>query len=239
MTDKSSGKVSTSVIEDNPFKEVMDKFYEMTVTDRESRRKKHLALTDSPEAIKAFYKHYVKLDSWLLYEEALPISAGVHPHAWDAVRDLYPNWEARLRPIMKSAVSISLPLINPDAKERRWRVKPKDFVKWLHSKELWPRKELEEALGIEHKAKSKKKTDYSDHPNAEHNAQKRQKVLEAALAILAAFPDQCRKGDKVSPAEIARIMEEKSPIWFGNEDIPLSERGVRELISSAIKTLAK
>jgi hypothetical protein len=220
----------------NPVMDMLNKFQKSAQEKAKIYEKKHLALVANPEALRIFYEDLARLDTWLLHSEAIPYCRAVEPSQWSSIEHGYRDWTDKLTPLIKAGVGATLMVINPDAKEKDWRVKPKEFVKWLHSKGMRPRKELEDVLKLKFTTnEAKNESSYSEHPNAEHDAQKRQQILEAALAILANYPDQCMDKGKVSGAAIARIMEEKSTLWFKYDDIPLSVRKVRELINQALK----
>lgn len=220
----------------NPVMDMLNKLQKTAKEQSKINKQKHLALVEDPDALRIFYEDVTRLDTWLLYSEAIPYCRAVEPSQWSSIEHGYRHWTDQLKPLMKASVGDTLKVINPDAKEKDWRVKPKEFVKWLHSKGMRPRKELEDVLKLKFTTnEAKNESNYSEHPNAEHHAQKRQQILEAALAILANYPDQCMDKGKVSGAAIARIMEEKSTLWFKYDDIPLSVRKVRELINQALK----
>ena len=185
-----------------------------------------------------FFKKAVKTESWNVQKEAIAYCFCSDPEHWRAVAPMYGQRAKNLEQQAMAAIGVSLTAINPIGKEKGVRVKTEDFVKWLHSKELLPYRELAEAIGIKQAIdKPQEKPLYSDHKNAEHNAQKRQKVLEAALAILAAYPDQCVYRGRISGTAIYKVMIDKSNIWFGYDDLPYSEDSIVDLLNKAIKTL--
>lgn len=219
-----------------PFMDMANNLLKDIDEKKENYKKHYVTLLENPIELKKFYTEKTLLDTWLLNSEAIPFLLGVEPSQWINIKGMHLKFIRELAPLIKASAGMTLKVINPDAKEKDWRVKPKEFVKWLHSKGIRPRQELEEVLKLKFtKNVVKEESSYSDHPNAEHHAQKRQKVLEAALAILANYPEQCMDKGKVSGTVIARIMEEKSPLWFKNDDIPLSARKVRDLINQALK----
>jgi hypothetical protein len=231
----SDEKKEPANIDINPIMELAQKFLKTNQDNREKYKEHHASLIDDSEALKKFFNDAVRLDTWLLHSEAIPYCMAVETSQWLDVKSSYRHWTDKVEPLIKAGVGVTLKTVNPDAKEKEWRVKPKEFVQWLHSKKIRPRKELEEVLGLNFADKAASNATYSDHPNAEHHAQKRQKILEAALAILANYPDKCMDKGKVSGAAIARTLEEKSPLWFKGGDIPLSERKIRDLINQALK----
>lgn len=73
----------------------------------------------------------------------------------------------------------------------------------------------------------------------ENNASIREEVLEAALAILAKYPDECRSKDgKVMAAKIGKLIEQKAPeIWPSKGQPPRESGTIDKLICKAISRL--
>lgn len=219
----------------NPFMDVLNKFQKSGQERAKIYEKKHLALVANPEELRIFYEDVARLDTWLLHSEAIPYCRAVEPSQWSSIEHGYRDWTDKLTPLIKAGVGVTLMVINPDAKEKDWRVKPKEFVKWLHSKGMRPRKELEDVLSIQYKVKKEIKT--SVHQNVEVNAQKREQILFAALSVLSRWPDECKKKNgQISASAIANLIEQKSIIWFGYDELPLEKRGMINLISKSLKS---
>lgn len=233
MSDKEINTFNTEI---NSLMGMLDKHKKANQEQIENYKKQHTALIKDSEALKKFYENAVYLDTWLLHSEVIPYCMAVEPSQWFNIKSGYQQWTDKLSPLINAGAGDTLKIINPEAKERQWRVKPKEFVQWLHKKGLRPRKELEEVLGIKFKDENSRKENYNDHANAEHQAQKRQKILEAALAVLAHYPDKCMEKGKVSGTAIGRMIEQNSPFWFDDE-VPVSERGVTDLINKALNTI--
>lgn len=187
----------------------------------------------STEHLTSFFESHLKKDSWLVFDEAIPISNGIAPNEAGSIELYSKTWYRELKDLALAAQgNKTLSIINHESKPKQWRVTPKAFVKWALEKEININPVLVEVIKLEKKTPSFKKA----HGNTESNAQKRESILVAALAVLAAYPDKCKLNGKVSAAKIADQIEQKSDIWFGYDDIPLKRRGVEDLIRKALKT---
>tara|TARA_R100000654_G_scaffold68585_2_gene97647 strand:- start:4600 stop:5289 length:690 start_codon:yes stop_codon:yes gene_type:complete len=200
---------------------------------QEQHEKNHEALKNNNELLIKFYTDKSKLDTWLALDEAIPFCVGSSKESWPTVKKQYDFWANDVRTQIKASAGISLKILNPEAKERLWRVKPTDFVDWLINKELCPNEHLKTTFHITKQQKAKEII--SNHGNAERFAQQREQILAAALSALANFPDQCKSQGKVNGAAIAKVMEQKSQLWFGNDELPLSTRGIANLINKSLK----
>ena len=208
-------------------------------SDKEECRQSYEQRLQDPDALKSFMEECAGLDSWLLYSEALPYCQGVDPREWRHVREGCLDWQAQVIRLIKAGIGISLKVINSAAEEGSLRVKPKVFVQWLHSNGIRPHPELEAVLGVEFSAEKKAKNKkYSQHGNTEFHAQRREKVLAAAVAVLAAVPDKCKRNGKISGSAISEQIDVFSTHVYGvGEEAPLGSRKVTEIISKALKLI--
>ena len=188
----------------------------------------------NPEHQKAFIKRFVKMDTWLILLEAIPICLGYDKKYVDYARS--DKDYLKIKELVQSLVANDLDIIDHHLSIKEWKVKPKDFVRWLSDNDQFVIDELCIHFLSEEDSSLKPKNQAVSYAQSERHAVKREKVLMAAISILANFPDQCiGRGNKVSATEIARVMEEKSPLWFGEEQIPLKPKPLKELISKALK----
>lgn len=209
------------------------KFKNQFQKSQEHDKQNHEALKNNPALLLQFYEEKSKLDTWLAIEEAMPFCVGSSKQAWPTVKKQYELWATDLLSQIRASAGISLKILNPEHKERLWRVRPYDFVSWLSKKGLCPNEQLKTAF-LEAK-KGTAKEAISEHGNAERFAQQREQVLAAALSALSNFPEQCKSQGKVNGAAISKLLEQKSQLWFGNEDLPLSSRGIANLINKSLK----
>lgn len=76
------------------------------------------------------------------------------------------------------------------------------------------------------------------HGNTVSNASKREQILGAAVAVMAAFPENCKRGNKYSGKKITDEIEKRAKIWWPDEyEPPLQSRQIAELINDYLRTL--
>jgi hypothetical protein len=208
-------------------------------SNKEECRQSYEQRLKDPDTLRMFMEECTGLDSWLLYSEALPFCQGVDHREWSQVRELHLDWQAQVIRLIKASIGTSLKVINPEAEDGGLRVKPKVFVQWLHSKGIRPHSELEVVLAMAYSAEKKSKDEkYSKHGNAEFHAQRREKVLAAAIAVMAAVPEKCKRDGEFSGSTIAEQIDVFSTQVYGiGEDAPLGSRKVTEIISKALKLI--
>ncbi len=82
-----------------------------------------------------------------------------------------------------------------------------------------------------------KESEAKSNAYTERHAANRAEVLGAALAVLAAWPEQCRsKEGKVQGAKIASLVDEKSGLlWPDTGEAPLKKEKIAEFVNSWIK----
>lgn len=208
-------------------------------SDKEECRQSYEQRFKDPDALRIFMEECTQLDSWLLYSEALPFCQGVDPREWRHVREDCLDWQAQVIRLIKASIGTSLKVINPEVEEGSLRVKPKVFVQWLHNKNINLHPELEAALGVSFSTeKAPKKKGYREHGNAEFHAQRREKVLAAAIAVMAAAPDNCKVNNKFSGSAISSQIDRFSDQVYGPyEEPPLGTRKTEEIINKALKLI--
>lgn len=200
---------------------------------------RHRLRMDDEDYMDSFVDDCLKMETWLLYSEALAVCQGWTPEPNRNAPYCVSDWAQVLKKQAEASQHTSLPLLNPQDKPAQWRVKPKAFITWLRKKNLHPIREVDASIDRVLAEQSPTKTVDSDaEPNkyAERHAVNREAVLHAAVAVLAAFPEQCRKNGKVTASAVVNQIEEKSPLWFGSEDLPLGRRTMQDIISKAIKS---
>jgi hypothetical protein len=201
---------------------------------REEFEDRHRAILFTSKEQARFVEPYLKLDSWFLFSIAIPVCLGYPVDKINLARMTVDYKDAENQ--VRAALGVSLKLINPEEKEDQWRVDPKLFVKWMVEKRIGALKAIQNYLLEDPEVRN---LAVSSTQSERHSA-KREQIYIAAISILVNFPDQCiGKGNKISATEIARVMEEKSPLWFGDEEPPLSSRVIKDVISKAINTAKK
>lgn len=77
------------------------------------------------------------------------------------------------------------------------------------------------------------------HGNTEVYASKREEVLGAAIAVMSAFSEQCMgKNNKFVGSRIAKLIDEKSPIWWPDlDEPPMSHEVLTKTINKYLNSL--
>jgi len=97
-------------------------------------------------------RSWIKRDTWLIYDEALPLTKAVKPD----YETLFSPRDSDLWELVQSCAGHSLTLVNKEANPKQWLVEPFEWVRWLKEKGqhvhpqlvelLYPRTEIQPAL---------------------------------------------------------------------------------------------
>jgi anion-transporting ArsA/GET3 family ATPase len=90
----------------------------------------------------ALIRNWIKRDTWLVYDEALPLTKAEVPDE----ATLFNPRDSELWALTQSCAGHSLQLINLDANPKQWRVKPFEWVRWLKEKEQYIHLQLIELI---------------------------------------------------------------------------------------------
>lgn len=88
------------------------------------------------------FKSWIKLDTWLVFDEALPLTKAEKPE----IETVLNQRDSSLWKLVIGCAGHSLQLINLDAKPKQWRVKPFEWVRWLKEKEQYIHPQLIELI---------------------------------------------------------------------------------------------
>lgn len=181
-----------------------------------------------------FISRFASLDTWLLYKEALAVVHFAEPAYFENVQAVCEGYYGYQLPQVNAAVGFSLKVLNPDVKPVDWRVNPKQFIKWAQQKNWDLPADLIEAMSIREEGFDNQKV----HGNTIRNAEKRQLCLQAAIAVMAAVPEKCKKKGKYDHNEIVRQIEVFSDQLFGKyEDPPRGPDSIRKYIKEALEMI--
>ncbi|MGH8601420.1 MAG: hypothetical protein ACREXR_01170 [Gammaproteobacteria bacterium] len=188
------------------------------------------------------YERWLRQDEWRVRSEALPLLLGVEPAQWPeliAGLELEPQiegaWDALKACIARAQFP---PLIGTQREEEQWGVHPLDFYHWVRGQSLDIPPAFEQlaqfvATVIKHP--------HSPCP-ASHvlfgaglppqtQASEREKILGAALNVLAKCPEACRdEHGLVSGEAIAKLIGEQCIRWFDTQQLPADATDVAALI---------
>lgn len=110
-------------------------------------------------------------------------------------------------------------------------VPAKDLIAWARKKGLEIPPPLLQAMGQKAPGENT-----PIHGNALANAERRQQVLGAAVAVLVKYPVQCKdRGGKPTGVQIARIIEQHQDTLFTEGVAPFTIRTMSELINKYLR----
>lgn len=190
------------------------------------------------------YERWVREPEWALRAEGVPLLIGIAPEAWEAARKSdpcrtaeYEVWSGMARAVRGAKTP---PVRNPEASEDEWRIAPLDLYRWASASGI-PIPEPFEALmqfiqrvlpGYSPEASSP-----AVPPTSGSAASSiKEKVLGAALNVLAKCPEQCYdQYGMVSGEEIARVIAAQSLRWFDTGEPPMPGRDMAALIDKCLE----
>ncbi|MGH8730208.1 MAG: hypothetical protein ACREVF_00680 [Burkholderiales bacterium] len=179
---------------------------------------------------------------WSLRAQAIPLLIGIAPEAWATLRvsgacGILENmlWAS----VRDAVITEGNPrVINPESREEDWRCAPIDLYRWAHASGI-PIPEPFEALMqfiqrvVQSPAGSSPDANCREPNPSARNAppSTREKVLGAALNVLAKCPDQCYdEHGWVSGEKIVRLIAVQSMRWFDAAEPPMRSGEMAELI---------
>ncbi len=188
------------------------------------------------------YERWMSKPDWALRAEGIPLLIGIAPDAWETLRasGACKTPEDELwASVRGSVVTEGKPrVINPESPEQDWRCAPIDLYQWARASGV-PIPEAFEALMqfIQRvvpgsSSSSPDAVHREPNPSARNDAPStREKVLGAALNVLAKCPDQCYdQHGLVSGEKITQLIAAQSIRWFDAEEAPMRIGEMAELI---------
>lgn len=187
------------------------------------------------------YEKWIKADEWSLREHALPLTVGVDPDdskmlneesyraqevaTWTALSDAFSN-------------SAAAALINAAEPAESWRVKPSDYYQWLNKQAITVPDALDSLMQfilsvVSKPAQSHETMSIDDYANIvpQSRSSDREKVLGAALNIVAKEPDECRDPSGLMNGHaLAEMINGQSVLWFDSPSPPMSVEAMGELL---------
>ena len=190
--------------------------------------------------LQKLYEQWSCKESWLLYDEGIPLLFGLEPgnnNIDDELSDKVESlWEHAQDCVNKKLLSV----INQEKPAIEWQVRPLDLYSWGTVSRISMPEEF--SLLMSFVAQTIK----PDHDQSEHvvieNSQDalyqkhREIVLGAAISLLINAPDLCKnKKGKIVSNLIAKNILENEDQWFGDDRPMLAETAMTDLIDEYIK----
>jgi hypothetical protein len=224
--------------ESNDEKHINNKYESSSVGLRQ--REQELYGMDRIQQQKLYEKWIIK-KTWLLKDEAIPLLCGVNPelkiNTKSEAMQFAELWEHAQQCINQGLLSVTEAAVKPE----NWQVQPQDVYKWA----AISRVDIPEQLSaiMEFVLSTVKHTDNNildtkNLKNTDSIGDDKERVLGAAFAILAAYPDQCRNSKgRVRANKIVEILDEKGEFWFGKDTLSMSSTAKLDLINRWLQTI--
>lgn len=194
--------------------------------------------------LQLLYENWVTKETWLIKDEAMPLLMALSPEEKiennNEINETLNDMWLHARSCVEQGL---LKVINRNDVPEKWRSHPLDIYRWAKiSRIKFP--DVFASL-MEFISNTVLLTDAGkqvEHDNISGAAvlkfdQDREKVLGMALAILAAYPDQCRNNKgRIKADKIINIINEKGMHWVDKEP-DMSSVAMKDLINKWLNTV--
>ena len=190
--------------------------------------------------LQKLYEQWSCKESWLLYDEGIPLLFGLEPgnnNIDDELSDKIESlWEHAQDCVNKKLLAV----INQEKPAKEWQVRPLDLYSWGTISRITMPEEF--SLLMSFVAQTIKpvsiQAEYTVNESSEDMLYQKHReiVLGAATSLLVNAPDLCKnKKGKVVSNLIARNILENEDQWFGNDRPMLAETAMTDLIDEYLK----
>ena len=200
------------------------------------------ASRDASAQARFLYERWMPKPEWSLRAEGIPLLIGIAPDAWETLRasGACKTPEDELwASVRGSVVTEGKPrVINPESPEQDWRCAPIDLYQWARAAGVPIPEPFEALMQFIQRVVPGSSSSSPDavhrepNPSARNDAPStREKVLGAALNVLAKCPDRCYdQHGLVSGEKITRLIAAQSMRWFDTAEAPMRNGEMAELI---------
>jgi len=219
------------------------------ISGRLKSRERHLVGEEMYEQ-RRLYERWVAKDGWTLETEAVPLVLGYDPEIPEALDEEYKKSARVLIEHARHCIThhLSLNAVNSEDPPEQWKVRPTEFYCWVSvSRVQMPESLVNLMEFVIHTVKGEKDRVFQVTSDVTGPAQEatgrefdlqRERILGAALAVLAEFPDQCRNSKgRISVPAITELIQQHHEVWFPDEEKMMSPTTMQDLINKWIKTL--
>ena len=194
------------------------------------------------EQAQLLYERWMSKPDWALRAEGIPLLIGIAPDAWETLRacGACGTLEHELWASVRDAViTESKPrVINPECREEDWRCAPIDLYQWARASSVPIPEPFEALMQFIQRVVQRPAASSPDALCREPNPSGRndvpgirEKVLGAALNVLAKCPDRCYdQHGLVSGGKITQLIAAQSMRWFDTAEPPMRTGEMAELI---------
>ena len=188
------------------------------------------------------YERWIRKPDWALRAEGIPLLIGIAPETWETLRvsgACGTQEDTLWASVREAVVTAGKPrVINPESPEEDWRCAPIDLYQWACASGVPIPEPFEALMQFIQRvvpgsaASSPDALCRAPNPSARNDAPStREKVLGAALNVLAKCPDQCYdQHGLVSGEKITRLIAAQSMRWFDTAEPPMRTGEMAELI---------
>lgn len=174
------------------------------------------------------YENWLKRDTWLLRDEAVPLLLGLDPTSADPAHSgIAGLWET----VRVAVEEGELAVYNRQAPAGSWSVAPAAVYRWANRKALSlpaPFSELMEFI------LQTVKQDEAAHTEADSGHSfnvDNENILGAALAVINAFPEDCLKfGGGIDIHRTIALMDQYAVDLFGQDDMSYTYERIYDLL---------
>jgi len=190
----------------------------------------------APSPLVLLYERWVVKARWNLAREALPLLLGIDPDLWltrCANLEILAEAEQSEQALAEVASQGGgLPILNPEAPEHEWCVRPADLYLWTVAVGYQVPEPFATLVQYVLQVVKPVESAPSSPVTGAAAGEVRERVLGAALALLARTPQACRDDNGfIDPGLIARCIVEQSVRWFESPTPPLPEVEIATLIA--------
>jgi hypothetical protein len=191
--------------------------------------------------LQKLYEQWSCKESWLLYDEGIPLLFGLEPSGNKQVDDetsdkIESLWEHAQECVQKKL----LPVINTEKPKEEWEVRPIDLYSWGTISRISMPDEF--SMLMTFVAQTIKPLEIQSIDNYSENVQDilyqkhREIVLGAATSLLVNAPELCKNSKgRIISKKIAQNIIENEDQWFGDERPLLAETAMTDLIDEYLK----
>jgi hypothetical protein len=189
-----------------------------------------------PGPLVLLYERWLVKEHWNLAREALPLLLGCDPDLWlmrCAELEILAEAEQSAQALAEVAASgRDLPVLNPEAPEHDWCVRPADVYLWAVGVGYQVPEPFATLTQYVLQVVKRPELAASSPARGAAASEARERVLGAALALLARTPQACRDDNGfIDPGLMARSIVEQSVRWFESSRPPLPEGEIATLIA--------
>jgi hypothetical protein len=192
-------------------------------------------------SLQKLYEQWSCKESWVLYDEGIPLLFGVSPdYKRSADDELSSKIESLWEHAQECVNKKLLPILNAENPKEQWEVRPIDLYSWGTISRITMPDEF--SMLMTFVAQTIKPVETQSNSNLSENSKDilyqkhREIVLGAATSLLVNAPELCKnKKGRIVTSNIAKNIIENEDQWFGNERPMLAETAMTDLINEYLK----